>query len=97
MTPNFAVIGINTPHFHLPRLWLPVFLLWIPAILLSPLILLALVAVWLVGRITVQGVRLNAGIDPWRVIAILWGILCALPGTDVRVSAHDAQIQVCIL
>jgi hypothetical protein len=97
MTPNFAVIGINTPHFHMPRLWVPVFLLWIPVILLSPLILLALVAVWLVGRITVHGVRLNAGINPWRVIAILWGILCALPGTDVHVSAQYAQIQVCIL
>jgi len=27
MTPNFAVIGIETPHWHTPRLWLPLFLL----------------------------------------------------------------------
>ena len=97
MTPNFAVVGIETPVFRTPRLWLPIFLLWIPAILLSPLVLLVVLAVWIAGSITVRGVRLNGGVNPWRAIAILWGILCALPGTHVRVSAHDAQIQVCIL
>ena len=97
MTPNFAVIGINTPYFHMPRLWLPVFLLWIPAILLSPLLLLVVFAVWLAGRITVRGIRLDGGVNPWRAIAILWGILCALPGTNVRVNTHEAQVQVRIL
>ena len=43
MTPNFAVVGVDTSDFHMPRLWVPVFLLWIPVILLSPLIFLVLV------------------------------------------------------
>jgi hypothetical protein len=97
MTPNFAVIGIQTPRWRGPNLWVPVFLFWIPALLLSPLILLVMLAVWLVGRITVRGFRLDGGVNPWRVIAILWGILCALPGTHIRVSTHDAQVQVRIL
>jgi hypothetical protein len=36
MTPNFAVIGVQTPEWHMPRLWIPLFLFWIPVILLSP-------------------------------------------------------------
>jgi len=97
MTPNFAVIGIDTPGFRMPRLWLPLFLLWLPAILLSPLILLVVLAVWLAGRITVGGVRLDGGVNPWRAMAVLWGILCALPGTHIRVATHDAHVQVRIL
>jgi len=97
MTPNFAVVGVETRGFRMRRLWIPVFLLWIPAILLSPLLLLVLLGVWIAGCATVRGVRLNGGVNPWRVIAILWGILCALPGTHVRVTTHDAQIQVQIL
>jgi hypothetical protein len=97
MTPTFAVIGIQTPRWHGPDLWLPVFLLWIPVILLSPLILLVLLAVWVASAIPVQGVRLIAQVNPWRVIAILWSILCSLPGTHVRVSTHEAQVLVRIL
>ena len=52
MTPNFAVLGIETPRWHTPRLWLPLFLLWIPVALLSPVIFLILVAVAIAGRTT---------------------------------------------
>jgi hypothetical protein len=45
MIPNFAVIGVETPQWHMPNLWIPLFLLWIPVILLSPLIFLVLVAI----------------------------------------------------
>ena len=38
MTPNFAVIGVETPQWHMPRLWIPLFLLWIPVVLLSPIV-----------------------------------------------------------
>jgi hypothetical protein len=86
MTPNFAVVGVDTSDFHMPRLWVPVFLLWIPVILLSPLIFLVLVAVAI-------GARTNI----WRLIAILWGILSSLPGTHVHVSTVDARILVRIL
>lgn len=86
MTPNFAVIGIQTSYWRCPKLWLPVFLLWIPAILLSPLILLVVFGVCVAGRV-----------NPWRAIATFWAILCSLPGTHVRVTANDTHVLVRIL
>jgi hypothetical protein len=86
MTPNFAVIGIQTPHWRCPQLWVPVFLLWIPAILLSPFILLVVLGVCLAGRV-----------NPWRTISIFWAILCSLPGTHVRVTTEDTHVLVQIL
>ena len=86
MTPNFAVIGIHTPHWHMPRLWFPLFLFWIPVILLSPIIFLVLVAIAIAARSNI-----------WRLIAMIWNILCALPGTDVRVVADGNHIEVRIL
>ena len=86
MTPNFAVLGIDTPGFHWPKLWLPIFLLWVPVILLSPIIFLAFVALAIAARTNI-----------WRVIAIFWGILCSLPGTHVHVSTQDARVLVRIL
>jgi hypothetical protein len=83
MTPNFAVVGIDTPGFHLPRLWLPVFLLWIPVLLLSPLIFLVLVAVAVGTRTTI-----------WRLMAMCWSILSGLTGTQVHVDTHEARILV---
>ncbi len=83
MTPNFAVIGIQTPTWHTPRLWLPVFLLWIPVILLSPLIFLVRV-----------GVAIAARTNIWRLIAMVWGILTALPGTHVHVRVDGNQVLV---
>jgi hypothetical protein len=83
VTPSFAVIGIQTSDWHLPRLWLPLFLLWIPAILLSPLIFLVLVAIAVAAETSV-----------WSLIAIFWGILSSLPGTDVQVHAEGNQVLV---
>ena len=86
MTPNFAVVGIQTPHWRMPRLWLPVFLLWIPVLLLSPLIFLLLVAIAIAARTTI-----------WRLIALCWGVLCGLTGTHVHVNTQDAEVLVRIL
>jgi hypothetical protein len=86
MTPNLAVLEIRAQHWHMPRLWLPLFLLWIPLILLSPLILLVFVAAGFAFRI-----------NPWRAIVVLWRMLCALPGTDVRVTADGTHVCVKIL
>jgi hypothetical protein len=86
MTPNFAVIGLQTPKWHGNRLWVPLFLLWIPVILLSPIIFLVLAVVAIFSRTTI-----------WRVIAICWGILSALPGTDIRVAADRNHVLVRIL
>ena len=86
MTPNIAIVQIQNPHWRGCKLWLPLFLLWIPLILLSPLILLViLIACWL-GRINFI-----------RAIAAFWSISCGLPGTDVRVSTGANRILVRIL
>jgi len=86
MTPNLAVVEIGAPHWRMPRLWLPLFLLWIPVILLSPLIALVIVAAGIAFRM-----------NPWRITSVLWGIWCALPGTDVRVTADGTRVFVKIL
>jgi hypothetical protein len=86
MTPNFAVVGIEAPEFHWPRIWLPVFLLWIPAIVLAPFVLLLLAVVCFLGRVSF-----------WTTVAVLWGILCSLPGTDVRVQADGNNVVVRIV
>jgi hypothetical protein len=86
MTPNFAVIGIETPHWHTPRIWVPLFLLWIPVILLSPIIFLVLVAVAIAARTSI-----------WRLIAIFWNVVCALRGIHVHVCADGNQVLVRIL
>jgi hypothetical protein len=86
MTPNFAVVGIDAPGFHWPRIWLPVFLLWIPAILLAPFVLIVLAVVCWLGRVSFL-----------KTLAVMWGILCSLPGTDVRVHAEGNNVVVRIL
>jgi len=86
MIPNLAVVGIQTPHWRTPRLWLPVFLLWIPVILLSPLIFLALVASAVFAKTSI-----------WRLISMVWALLSGLPGTEVYVRAGGNQILVHIL
>jgi hypothetical protein len=86
MIPNFAVIGVETPEWHMPRLWIPLFLLWIPVIVLSPLIFLVLVAIAIATRTTI-----------WRIVAIFWGILSSLPGTNVHVRSEGNQVVVRIL
>jgi len=86
MTPNLAIVHIHNPHFRGFRIWIPLFLLWIPAILLAPLVLLVLLAASLAGFLRF-----------WRSIAVFWGILCALPGTDVRVEAEGSRIVVKLL
>ena len=76
MTPSIAIVHVHNPHWRGIRLWIPLFLLWIPALALAPIILLAVVIACLVGRV-----------NPWRAIATFWGLLCALPGTQVHVSS----------
>jgi hypothetical protein len=70
----------------MPRLWLPLFLLWIPFILLSPIIFLVIFGLSMAGRIS-----------PWRAIAAIWAVTCSLPGTNVHVSTHESKVLVRIL
>jgi hypothetical protein len=102
MIPSLAVVRIQHPRSRISSqswnenrtqtqtrefgLWLPLFLLWIPALLLAPLVLLVLLVACFVWNISF-----------WRSIAVFWGILCGLPGTHVHVRADRAQVQVRIL
>ncbi len=86
MTPNVAIVRIESPHWRWLRLWLPLFLLWIPLILLSPLILLLTLVVWLTGRT-----------NPWRTMGALWAIASNLSGTDVRVCRQGNRVTVRIV
>jgi hypothetical protein len=86
VTPNFAILEIQSPDFRMPRLWLPLFLLWIPLILLSPIIFIVIYGLSMAGRVS-----------PWRALATLWAIVCSLPGTHVHVSSHEAKVLVRIL
>ncbi|KAA6465511.1 hypothetical protein DYQ86_04035 [Acidobacteria bacterium AB60] len=74
------------PHWRTFRLWLPLFLLWIPLILLSPIILIVVVAVCLVGRVS-----------PLRALGAFWAITCSLPGTEVTVHTDGNHVRVKIL
>ena len=86
MTPNLAVIRIQPGQSWCPPIPLPLFLLWIPAILLAPFILLT---VWILCLVYERPF--------WHTIRVFWGILCSLPGTCVRVSAESKKITVRIL
>jgi hypothetical protein len=86
MTPNFAVVHIEGPHWPNYRLWPPLFLLWIPAVLLSPFIFLILLVICIGARI-----------DFVKAVATFWALLCSLPGTDVRVCTQGKKILVRIL
>lgn len=89
MIPNLAVVRVEGEHFSCPPIPVPLFLIWIVAILLSPLILAALLVLW--------AVCLGAGYEIWRILGAFWSLLCALPGTDVRVTAEGKHISVRIL
>jgi len=87
MTPNLAVVKVETEG----RWWgfpivVPLFLLWIPAILLAPFVLLVLAAVCIAVDVSF-----------WRTVATFWAIVCGLRGTDVRVCADRNRITVRIL
>jgi hypothetical protein len=86
VTPSIAIVHVAIPQWRTIRLWLPLFLLWIPLILLSPLIFIVVCGLCLAGRIS-----------PWRAIASFWALSCALPGTDVRVCTEGNKILVRIL
>jgi hypothetical protein len=86
MTPNIAIVRIETPHWHSIPLWIPLFLLWIPVILLSPIIFIVVFCLSIAGRI-----------DPWNTFKVLWDLVCALPGTNVRVTADGTNVRVRIL
>lgn len=86
MTPNLAVIQIETPDLRMPRIWLPLFLLWIPVIVLSPLILFALYIACIAIHVSV-----------WRSIGAFWALLCSLSGLHAHITTEDTRILLHIL
>jgi hypothetical protein len=86
MIPSVALLRIENARWRTPRLWIPLFLLWIPVLLLSPLMVLVVVGLGLAG-----------GISPWRAFRVLWDLLCSLPGTNVHVQADGNTVQVRVL
>ncbi len=88
MIPNLAIVRIQVPEhsFWGFPIVLPLFLLWIPVLLLLPfaLVVLAFVCV-------------STNISFFKTISAAWGLLCALPGTDVRVTVEGKRIHVRIL
>lgn len=86
MTPSLAYLHVYSPKWRGIRLWLPLFLLWIPFLLVLPLILLGLLMVSVAGQM-----------NPLRVASALWAVLCGLRGTDVRVVSEGNHVTVRIL
>ena len=86
MIPTLAILRVETPHWRTPQLWLPLFLLWIPVLLLSPLIFLVLLGLCIASRVSLG-----------NALSAFWGILCSLSGTHVRVCADGNKVQVQIL
>ena len=86
MTPNIAIVHISRPQHHGFHIWLPLFLLWIPLVLLSPLIFLIVLAVCIAGRVSV-----------WKALKAFWDLSCSLPGTHVHVRSEGNQVTVRIL
>jgi hypothetical protein len=86
VTPNVAIVQVSNPYWRGCRLWLPLFLLWIPLVILAPLVLIGMLIAYVL-----------LGIPFWRSIKVFWDFLCALPGTEVRVQAEANSVLVRIL
>ncbi|HWA96660.1 MAG TPA: hypothetical protein VG844_18835 [Terracidiphilus sp.] len=88
MIPNLAILRIQVPErsFWGFPIILPLFLLWIPVLLLAPIALVILAFVCAAANISF-----------FKTVSAAWGLLCALPGTDVRVTVEGRRISVRIL
>jgi hypothetical protein len=71
-----------------PTLWLPLFLLW-------PLLLIALLLLFLTALVLARG-RPNPGALAAACTASLWRTLCAARGTTVDVDAAQSLVRVSI-
>lgn len=86
MIPSIAIVHVERPQHRAIRLWLPLFLLWIPLLILSPVILLVIVVLAMVGQV-----------NPFSAIAAFWSLAWNLGGTDVRVATQGERVVVRVL
>lgn len=86
MIPTLALVHVEQPSGRRIHLWLPLFLLWILLLILSPLILLLVLVYGLAGQVS-----------PWRVITSFGSLLWNLSGTEVRVAAEGRRVMVRVL
>jgi len=87
MIPMVGVISVqHWPKSRSFRLWIPLFLLWL---LLLPLAILAFPALLIVCLI--------ARVNPFKVMAVFWGILTGLHNTHIEVDNSEALVLIRIL
>lgn len=86
MIPTLALVHVEEPSGRGIHLWLPLFLLWIVLLILSPLVLLLVLVYCLAGRVS-----------SWLAMVALGSLVWNLGGTDVRVTAEGRRVMVRIL
>jgi ABC-type arginine/histidine transport system permease subunit len=84
--PLFSIISVQAQERKRIRLWIPLFLLWILVLLLSPLLLALLLVYCAVGRV-----------NPLRAVSAFWALGCGLAGTHIEVNANSNNVLVRIL
>ena len=86
MIPLWAQIRVQTGQGRGVRLWLPLFLAWLLLLVLAPL--------WLPVLLVVA---LFSWVNPWRYLALGWGVLSGLHGLDVDVKSPDANVLIRVI
>ena len=83
MIPFSAEIGIRSPSRPDLHLWIPLVLVWIVllpfAVVLLPFFFIACVL---------------GDVSPIQAIALLWGILSSLAGTELQVEQPDSSVYI---
>ncbi|MDR3777245.1 MAG: hypothetical protein P4K97_10145 [Terracidiphilus sp.] len=86
MIPGLLYLQLRTMAGRQCGFCLPLFFLGILLLPVLPLLLLALLIVSAVLRI-----------NPWRMAALVWGILASLSGFNVEVTGRKAEVLVRIV
>ena len=85
MIPFVAVVSLRGRQSRTFRIWVPLILVWLLllplGVLLSPLIVIAC---------------LLCRMNPFRVFAVGWQILCALHDADFEVEHRSAGVSICV-
>ncbi|MGA8259282.1 MAG: hypothetical protein WB783_03630 [Arenicellales bacterium] len=83
MIPLLATVRIAKQSGKGPRLWVPLFLVWL---LLAPLVLVLLPVAFVACLI--------ARINPFRAFAAIWSCFVALRGTRIEVDTSGKSVLI---